>query len=382
MPSILLQNKCVTGDYRGLINSRNISQKFDSSSPSQWFSNANLCGGNDIWQEYAELHKSMLSEKKNIKFLVYDCTDGICGGYGNRISGITVLLVYAMLTKRALLLKMTRPVDINSYFLPKAIEWNHPVPAGLRTQNINLMDTKHFIPNFKMFEAAVFSDQYDVVSIKINFGLFYFLTKMNDESLHNMISMLHIRTHYDLVLLYGCAFNYLFKYQPKVINTIDALQSDLGLETGKFVALHIRSRIGDTYHPFRLKFEPLIECAAIAARTLSHKLNVSNVPIYLATDHPIVTQYATEHYGDSIILSRAPKFHIDFASYKGNNASQQYDNGMMGLLSDVEICSRGSVLIRSLCSTMSEVMGAIHFLSPQKHLHPFYFYNNLSACQL
>ena len=293
-----------------------------------------------------------------------------------------MLLVYAMLTQRALLLNMSKPVDINSYFLPRAIEWNHAAPAGLRTQNINLINSKNFLPNFKMFETAVFNDQYDVVSVKINYGLFYFLTKMNDESLHKMISMFHIRTHYDLVLLYGCVFNYLFKYQPKIIKTIDAVQSNLGLETGKFVALHVRSRIGDTYQPFHLKFEPLLECAAMAAKTLSHKLNISKVPIYLATDHPVVTQYATQHYGDSIILSRAPQFHIDFTRYKGDNASQQYDNGMMGILSDVEICSRGSVLIRSLSSTMSEVMGAIHFLSPQKHLHPFYFYNNLSVCQL
>ena len=365
-----------------MINSRNFSQKFASTTPGRWFSNANLCGGNDIWQEYAKFHKSVLSGKVKGKYLIYKCTHHTCGGYGNRISGITVLLVYAMLTKRVLLLDMTIPVDINLYFLPEAIEWNHAVPTGLGTQNINLMNSKQFLPNFETFEAAVLSNQFDVVNVQINYGLFYFLAKMSDYVLDRMISTFNLRTHYDIVLLYGCAFNYLFKYQPKTLNAIETLQSELGLETGKFVALHIRSRIGDIYQPFHLEFERMFECATMAAKTMSKKLNLPKVPIFLAADHPTVTQYAMQHYNDSIILSKAPLFHIDFTKYKGDNASIQYDNGMMGILSDVEICSRASVLVRSASSTMSEVMGVIHFLSPQRHLHPFYFYNNLSVCQM
>ena len=371
-----------TGDYRGLVNSRSFSKKFESTTPGTWFTNANLCGGNNVWQEYADFHKSVLSGKEKGKYLVYQCMHHTCGGYGNRISGIAVLLVYAMLAKRALLLQMTIPVDINSYFMPNAIEWNYVLPTGLRTQNVNLMNSKNFLPYYNTFEATVFDDQYDVVTVEINFGVFYYLTKMNDSLLNSMISMFNLKTHYDIVLLYGCAFNYLFKYQPNTINAIEALQSELGLKTGKFVALHVRSRIGDVYQPFHLKFEPMFECAALAAKAMSQKLNIPKVPIFLAADHPDVTRYAMQHYNDSIVLSKAPQFHIDFTKYNGDNANTQYDNAMLGILSDIEICSRAGALVRSISSTMSEVMGVIHFLSPQNHLHPFYFYNNLSLCQL
>ena len=194
--------------------------------------------------------------------------------------------------------------------------------------------------------------------------------------------MFNLKTHYDIVLLYGCTFNYLFKYQPKTIYAIKILQSELGLETGKFVALHVRSRIGDVYQPFHLKFEPMFECAALAAKAMSQKLNLPKVPIFLAADHPDVTRYAMQHYNDSIVLSKAPRFHIDQTKYSGNDTSTQYDSGMMGILSDIEICSRAGTLVRSLSSTMSEVMGVIHFLSPQNHLHPFYFYDNLSVCKV
>ena len=368
------------GKYRGLINSRNFSQKFASTTPGTWFTTANLCGGNNVWQEYADFHKSVLSEKEKGRYLVFKCTQGACGGYGNRISGITVLLIYAMLTKRVFLLQMTIPVDINSYFLPNAIKWNCTLPTELETQNFYLIDENNFLSLYNKFEATVLDNQYDVVTVEINFGLFYYLTKINDKLLHSMISKFNLKTHYDIDVLYGCAFNYLFKYQPKTINAIETLQSELGLNTGKFVGLHVRSRIGDGYQPFHLKFEPLFECAALAAKTMSQELNLPKVPIFLAADHPDVMQYAKQHYNDSIVLSKASRFHIDQTKYYGDSASTQYDSGMIGILSDIEICSRAGTLVRSLSSTMSEVMGVIHFLSPQKHLHPFYFYDNLSVC--
>ena len=365
-----------------MINSRSFSKKFASATPGTWFTNANLCGGNNVWEEYADFHKSVLSEKEKGRYLVFNCAEGLCGGYGNRISGITVLLIYAMLTKRVFLLQMTIPVDINSYFLPNAIEWNYVVPQGFKSQNFNLTDADNFLNLFSTFEATILDNQYDVVTVEINFGLFYYLTKMNDNLLHSMISMFNLETQYDIVLLYGCAFNYLFKYQPKTINAIETLQSELGLNTGKFVGLHVRSRIGDTYQPFHLKFEPLFECAALAAKAMSQELNLSKVPIFLAADHPDVILYAMQHYNDNIVLSKAPRFHIDQTKYSGGNAGTQYDSGMIGILSDIEICSRAGTLVRSLSSTMSEVMGVIHFLSPQKHLHPFYFYDNMSVCNV
>ena len=369
------------GNYRGLINSRNSSQEFDNTKPGKWFSNANMCGGDSIWTEYAEFHKSVLSGKEKQRYLKYVCKDKKCGGYGNRICGITVLLLYAMLTKRALLLDVTNPVHIDSYLLPHGIEWNHHAAKGLTTRNLNIMTFANFNEVYKNFEDTLLGDQYGIVSVRINFGLFYVLEKMNDSLLHNMISMLHLRTHYDLVMLYGCAYNYLFKYQPKTFDAIDTLQHELGLETGKYVAMHVRSHIGDKMHSLRVNFQPMFKCAIEAAKTMSRQLGISKVPIFLAADHPLVTEYAMQYYNDSIVLSKAPSFHSDLTRYTGDNATSQYYEGMIGLFSDMELCSRAGVLVRSASSTLSEVIGAIHFPSPKRHYHPFYFYTNISVCQ-
>ena len=106
------------------------------------------------------------------------------------------------------------------------------------------------------------------------------------------------------------------------------------------------------------------------------------MPIFLATDYVIANDFANKNYPGMMTFSSAPFFHIDRTKYGGSNAHQQYDDGMIGIFSDIEISSRAAVLIRSVDSSFSEEMGALHYMSPKYSLHPFYFYENLTLCQL
>ena len=361
-------------------------QKFDMSpvESSKWFPNDNLCGKDDTWQNYAKFHAAVLSGKQRQKYLVYDCAgDYGCGGYGNRLHGITLLLLLAMLTKHAFLLNITNPDDINLYLQPNAIQWNYTLPEKLKVSRLYLFN-KSFQKAFKKLETALLSnDDYNVMRVRVNYGILAGLNKMSDLMFKNTTHTFELKTQYDCILLHGCAFNYLFNYQPKVIQDIEALETELGLETGKYVALHIRSFIkdGTIFNPLHLDFpyKPMFECAVMTAKSLSNKLNVPKVPIFLATDHPSIKEFAKENYKGVFTFSRAPKFHVDRARKKGSTTKNL---GMMGVLSDVEICSRAAVLIRSAKSTLSEMMGVIHFYRPQYNLHPYYFYENISMCHV
>ena len=378
-----------------MMNLRNTSQKFDTSpvKPSKWFPNSVVCAQDDVWQNYAEFHASVLSGKQKGKYLVYDCisTDPKyeCGGYGNRLHGITVLLMFAMFTKHVFLIQMTHPTDINMYLQPNAIQWNFTLPGELKSRYIDLFNKDNFYANFKTFESTLFSDdEYDVIRVRINFGLFYYLVTMSDLMISNLISTFNLKTQYDVVMLYGCAFNYLFKYQPSLIQAIKSLQAELGLETGRFVALHIRSHINDglVFNPLHMKypFKLMFKCGMMAAESLSHKLklNVSKAPIYFATDHSFIREFAKEYYDKVLVFNKYPLFHVDHTKFKGSKANKEYDSGMLGVLCDMEISSRAGVLVRSADSSFSEVIGAIHFMKPHDNLHPFYFYEKFSLCQL
>ena len=64
------------------------------------------------------------------------------------------------------------PVDINSYFLPNAIEWNYVVPQGFKSQNFNLIDAENILTRCSTSEAAIFDNQYDVVTVEITLACF------------------------------------------------------------------------------------------------------------------------------------------------------------------------------------------------------------------
>ena len=378
-----------------MINSRNTTNKFGTNkiNPNKWFPDTNLCGQHSTWREYADFHASVLSGKQKGKYLIYDCSTNNdpnyeCGGYGNRIHGITVLLVLAMLTKRVFLIQMTKPVDINAYLLPNEIQWSYTLPEDqFKTRAVDLLNTYNFYANYKPLESVLLgNDKYDAIKVKINFGLFYYLPIMNDVIIERTMSTFNLTTQYDVVMLYGCVFNYLFKYQPALIKAIDSLQTELGLETGRFVALHVRSHINDNsvFNPLHLEFpfQVMFECATMVAKSLQEKWNMSKVPIYFTTDHSSIIEFAKQKYKDVLVFSQAPLFHVDRTVYRGTEANIQYNSGMIGLLSDIEICSRAAVLVRSADSSFSELMGAIHFLKPQYNLHPFYFYEDLSLCNM
>ena len=362
-----------------------VSHKFDGPiKHSKWFPNDKLCG-KDVWQKYADFHASVISGKQKGKYLIFDCTQKICAGYGNRVQSITSLLILAMLTDHVFLLVAPNPVNIKEYLLPNAIQWNYTVPKGLKSHYINLFGNNKFQ---ELDNALLHPNNQDIIRVQTYYGIFYYLQTMSEHLIDKMVSTFSLKTHYDLILLNGCTFDYLFKYQHRVDHAIESLQNKYKLKTGKFVALHIRSHSNETGHPIfnplhlSFPFKLMFECAVMAAKALSSKLNISKVPIFLTTDNAVVVNYAKKNYQDNMIFSSAPYFHIDNTKYFGSTAQMKYDDGMIGILSDIEISSRAAVLIRSADSSFSEEIGALHYLPPQNNLHPFYFYENLTLCHV
>ena len=376
------------GEYRGLQITRMMSTKFDNSPvvPSKWFPNANLCGGSDdIWQQYADFHAAVISGKQKGKFLIFDCTQRVCAGWGNRVQSITSLLIVAMLTNHVFLIDAPNPVSLDHYLLPNAIQWNYTVPKELKSRFIDLFGHLRF---HALENALLHPNDQDIIRVQTYYGTFYFYELMSEQFTNHVLSTFKLKTQYDLVLLYGCAFDYLFNYEPKVHNAIESMQRKYNLETGRFVALNVRSHIHDNGHrvfsPFHsgFPFKLMFECAVIAAKTLSHKLNVTKVPIFLTGDDQLVIDFAKKNYQGMMTYSNAPFFHIDRTKYNGSNAQQQYDDGIIGIFSDIEISSRAAALIRSADSSFSEEMGALHYMPPKYNLHPFYFFENSSLCEL
>ena len=80
-----------------------------------------------------------MTEQREGRFLKYVCNTR-CGGYGNRIQGITVALMFAILSNRTLLIEMKYPFNINTLLHPNVIQWNYTLTNKANSQHYILQD--------------------------------------------------------------------------------------------------------------------------------------------------------------------------------------------------------------------------------------------------
>ena len=310
------------------------------------FPNAQECGDINIWELYAAFHNRVVSGKEKGKYLRYNCaSQHSCGGWGNRLGGISVAFTLAVITKRALVISMPLPLDINIIMHPKAIMWNHSVDHLLSTKKYFMVDPpalKRYWPSFE--RMLMNNNSVDVMELQTNLGFFWFSPRFSEQLKQVFNEFFTVTVTQDYRILYGCVQRYLFTYDKIITDAVQKEMSNLGLQPGKFVAAHYRTQLiaNDTEPPTPLDPGPHLLCATIAAEALSDKLNLKYVPIYLITDTHIVEDYAHQFYKDKILTSPVKKIHIDRTRLTGKDAL----SGYVGVFVNIEVATQTAVFLR------------------------------------
>lgn len=312
------------------------------------FPNVQECGNITVWEEYAAFHNRLLSGEGERKYLRYNCASQYsCGGWGNRLGGISVAFTLAVITRRVLLIRMPHPVDINVILHPKAIMWNHSVDhlSFKKKKKHVIIDPPALKRNWPSFARTLMSSAtVELIDFHTNLGFFWFMQKFNTElkQLFDKFFPANAVEHYQV--LYGCIHRYLFTYDKIVIDAIQKETNSLSLQPGRFVAAHYRTQLmpNDTEPPTPLDPGPHLLCATMAAEALSQKLNLKYIPTYLITDTNIVDDYANKFYKKKIVTSLVDKIHIDRTQLMGENAL----SGYVGVFVNIEVAAKAAVFLR------------------------------------
>jgi hypothetical protein len=87
------------------------------------------CGA---WEDqYAALHARILSNQAPRKYLVYVCDGGLCGGHGDRLHGCVQLLLFSLLSDRALVVHWFKGGDVSVMYSPNRVRWDAQIPGDL-----------------------------------------------------------------------------------------------------------------------------------------------------------------------------------------------------------------------------------------------------------
>ncbi|CAH1776268.1 unnamed protein product [Owenia fusiformis] len=116
------------------------------------------------------LHKT---DHEHKPYMVYECSKEVprrvCGGLGDRIKGITVTYIWALLTNRSFIIRHEIPCDLEKFLIPNEIQWNIKLPVdgkehrmairpsvnSIKAENL-IPDDEHISEKYKKYNRLAF----------------------------------------------------------------------------------------------------------------------------------------------------------------------------------------------------------------------------------
>ena len=322
-----------------------------------------FCGGTKQWLDYAQFHHNVVTGKENGRYLKYTCSKLRCGGFGNRIAGIAMGLIMSMLTKRVFLLEFYHPFDFSKFLLPNLINWKSKIPPDRKVKYFDLMNLARVEKEWTDLEALLLDpDAEDTIELATNMGIESYVMSFGNTMLKRYLAM-RINNFDNYAALYGCVMRFLFKHSPVITHSVLREQKSLELKTGHYVAVHIRTGMGENSPDLNLPsseyWKPYLECAVTTAKRYAERYCFRKTcPAYVLTDIQEVKEYAILHYGDYVKTSTVYTQHIDHLKV---HIPQLVEDTFVGLITDIEVAARAAIFISTEHSSFSNLIEGLGF---------------------
>ena len=303
----------------------------------------NNCINNNpmVFSNYAKFHQQSLQERRKGRFLLYEC-NGHCGGYGNRIRGITMSLLFAILSNRTFLIQMSHPFDINQLLHPNAIQWNYTGYRNIKhviKKYFNMIDLQRLKLYWPSFSKQLFNPDVNVITINANLNFF---TVFDDKWSKLFRDHFNI-TKGNYISIYGCVVRYLFTYDKVVTDAIKKEIQEVGVVPGLYVSVHLRT-FWDVPGSVHHSPGPFLSCAVEIANNMSKNLN-KTFKVYFITDSQNAKETAKTEYNGQVLTSHVKVVHVDKLKVKGSAFE-----GFIGVMVNIEVAAMGAVFVRSRSS--------------------------------
>ncbi|KAL6063024.1 hypothetical protein QOT17_011820 [Balamuthia mandrillaris] len=297
-------------------------------------------------KDYVRLHEEMASGRRAPRYAVYQCSGKFCGGYGDRMTGIVSVFLYAILTDRAFMVDWTTPVDITE-FLHSPLDWRwdssrlsafSSIPKTKTLRQIDIKDTaaqKYYQQRDILSKE---DHQLDVVYIQTNIAWYQELLRspLLAEKLRSKMGIENgWETSWDTEF-WGCLLTHLVRPSPALQQEVDEVKKQMGTHFN----IGIQVRTGGEWDNSRLKGESL-DSFWQCAQHLAHQLKSFHLQqgveqedvdykFYVTGDADSVLTAAKEALGeDRVVALTGPITHTE----KSSRAAAR--EGMMRTLTDV-----------------------------------------------
>lgn len=248
--------------------------------------------------EYFDWHRNQTSyrsqwKKGEPKLAIVACLDRDvkCGGASDRLQVLPWAILLAARSQRVLLFRWERPCPLEEFLLPNEIDWS--VPNDLWVDRISKW------PNRNVVRTA---SKAGIVQAQAEDAVVYLQQQSTDHGA-TLFQESQQSKFYDI---YRPAFEVFFKISPPVQALINENMKQLGLQPGKYIAVHTRQKY--IRHKYTDGVGNSIRCA------YSRR---PGIPIYFASDSPNATTVALQYGRHVNVVARPPHrqpLHLDRGS--------------------------------------------------------------------
>ena len=300
----------------------------------------------ELVNDYKVFHKDNMKKLYNgkstdVRTLTWHCGSTYpCGGLGYRVMGITVSLLFAMLTNRVMLLKWDRTSAEDTYLLPNMIDWRYPnfsLNGSFKDLGCWTVHTKG-ITNSKYREQMIQSLTGNTMHIQMLYNSVRYLDEFIPMLSSAPIRSLNLSWPSNLLLFHTVSFMHLFKISKKVQPLTDKVHKKLNIHGKRYVALHIRT--GDVEGVIKSRFihsfKNALQAVQCAIRQADEKIG-SDSPIVLVSDSVSLKKRLAKINSRIKILNNSI-VHVDKAKELDNS-------GILGVWQDIIIMAEAHIMM-------------------------------------
>jgi hypothetical protein len=342
------------------------------------------------YKDYVAFHQreanKLLSGRSDVRTIIYECHEALCGGLGDRLTGIASLFFVAVVTRRALIIDHTKPLPLRESLVPLSdIDWD--IAHDLRhlqdrSAHLSLVDKYDKVSADKLFDTA--SSDVPVLRVSINryfvgkliwdkFSQGPYIGSMRRKS-DSLCPLLSLSSTSDTFAL---AYNILFQPSEAVKKRLSEMRHGLKLyrEGEHFVAVHariggdsvtqthgfgwtdpIRDRLGD--------HDRFIDCAQKKANVvrLEHKTITNVTPVVIFSDNESFKRLRVDNFSNVRSLNDTLLFHID----KSDGNDDFNHRGMTDTFAEFVLLTRASCIVASYSSFSGSASGISNVLTGKR----------------
>ena len=346
-----------------------------------------------VLDEYAKRYRTMTSDTRT---LVWQCPGNqLCGGFADRLKGITFSLLLAIFSNRRLILDWESSAE-SVHLHPNMIKWTdhylHDLLNGKPAGNnktiphmvkVSVMEGGRYpyvgmsVKDWQKHLTTIAGNERLFVMItNIEVSLVSKLSQTNQKWLSDGFKLAGLSqlSNHELDDILGIVFRYLFKLDNVIIQEFSRAKQALQLTNQSYVGLHLRTGFSgvktahDTWagHPKILKGRQRWKAALRCAVTTADKFLGKKSLVFLAADSNVVKEMAINTFGGRFRTLNNYLVHLDTMNRRVKPGKHEKEGAIFALV-DILLLAESYAQVRG-ASGYSWVAGLLCGPLPNEHL--------------